>query len=389
MGDKKRYFHNFNGLRFYLASYVLFFHIEELKYALKLPSLYNKFKFLEPLGTSGITLFFTMSGFLISYFLFNEKMRNTEGRINMPKFYKSRILRIWPLYFLCLIIYWFLAPHSFLANEMNKIYFVPVYPAVLTYTHSKITFLFPYLILLPQLSVALSIGLYGFSAYAGHFWSIGTEEMFYFYWPIVVNGIKRFKNIFIVGFGIAYVFHVILFILLTTNRFFFHSKMLSYISLSLIAFIYLTRLYCIIIGCLFSYFYIVNHRYLQFFRKKGVVVFAVISLIIMIGMGLDFPFFIHEIYALQWSVILVFLTKSDLNFKILDNKLVSYLGKITYGFYMYHIIIIILVIYIAQQLTITSTVYFNIFTYIISYFLTILVSHISYKYFESYFLKLK
>ena len=86
----KKYFHNFNGLRFYFASYIAIIHIEEIKAALGLPALYPKYKFLEVIGISAITLFFVMSGFLISYFLLNEKIKNPDSTIDIKKFYKSR-----------------------------------------------------------------------------------------------------------------------------------------------------------------------------------------------------------------------------------------------------------------------------------------------------------
>ena len=74
----KKYFHNFNGIRFYLASYIIFFHIEEIKSVLKLPTYFHDYKFLNPFATTAITMFFTLSGFLISYFLFIEKEKHPE-----------------------------------------------------------------------------------------------------------------------------------------------------------------------------------------------------------------------------------------------------------------------------------------------------------------------
>jgi peptidoglycan/LPS O-acetylase OafA/YrhL len=66
---------------------------------LHLPNFFRKYKFVEPLGTSAITMFFTMSGFLISYFLFMEKDKNAESKINLKKFYRSRIYASGPCIF--------------------------------------------------------------------------------------------------------------------------------------------------------------------------------------------------------------------------------------------------------------------------------------------------
>src|SRR5436189_6466393 len=50
----------------------------------------------------GVTMFFTLSGFLITFLLLKEK--ETFSDINIKSFYVRRILRIWPLYYLYLII---------------------------------------------------------------------------------------------------------------------------------------------------------------------------------------------------------------------------------------------------------------------------------------------
>lgn len=53
------------------------------------------------LASHGVTMFFVLSGFLITYLLLLEK---ESHEINIKKFYFRRILRIWPLYYLYLIL---------------------------------------------------------------------------------------------------------------------------------------------------------------------------------------------------------------------------------------------------------------------------------------------
>ena len=50
----------------------------------------------------GVTIFFSLSGFLITYLLLLEK--DGRGDVSVKEFYSRRILRIWPLYFLYLSI---------------------------------------------------------------------------------------------------------------------------------------------------------------------------------------------------------------------------------------------------------------------------------------------
>jgi len=78
--------------------------------------------------------------------------------------------------------------------------------------------------------------------------------------------------------------------------------------------------------------------------------------------------------------------------KFLENKTMNYLGKISYGIYMYHAIMIQFVglLYLKgiSKLNLNGTLDILIITFLVIS-LTILTSHLSYKYYESYFLKLK
>lgn len=385
----KKYFHNFNGVRLYLACYVLMFHIEEIKYVLKYPSLYRQYNFFEPLATSSITMFFTMSGFLISYFLFSEKMKSETSTISLPRFYSSRVTRIWPLYFLCFILYWIIAPNSFLQTTYNEIYFTKFFPTLNEIDISKGVYAGIFLVLLPQLAGALAFTFQGMVVYAGHFWSIGSEELFYLFWPLFVNKFKNYKKMFKYAFFAVYIWYFLLILMVILNKLFFKNSMLNSVLAATLSFLYLTRLYCMLIGCVFAYMYITDHRYLQFFKKNSVVAISLISMIIMLAIGLDFPIVIHEIYSLQWAVLILFLTREDIRHKWLDSKWISYLGSITYGVYLYHVIVIIAVIVLAKYLQISNTLYFNLFVYFFSFVCTFVVAHVSYKYYESKFLQFK
>ncbi len=388
MADKK-YFHNFNGVRLYLACYVLLFHIEEIKYVLHYPSLYRQYKFFEPLATSSITMFFTMSGFLISYFLFSEKMKSAESKISLPRFYSSRVTRIWPLYFLCFIIYWIIAPNSFLHTTYHEIYFTKFFPTLNEVAIPKLAYGGLFVLLLPQLAGAIAYTFQGMVVYAGHFWSIGSEELFYLFWPLFVNKFKSYRKMFKYAFFAVYIWYVLLIVLLIINKLFIKSSFMMSILAGTLSFLYLTRLYCMLIGCAFAYMYITDHRYLHFFKKNSVVAISVITMVIMLAFGIDAPIVVHEIYSLQWAVIILYLTREDIRHKWLDSKWISYFGSITYGVYLYHVIIIILMIVLAQYLQIKSTLYFNLFVYFFSFALTFIVAHFSYTYFESKFLRFK
>lgn len=83
-----------NGLRAIAALSVVIAHsTQEGISDFGLPWLFN-----IPLAGYSVTLFFVISGFLITYLLVNEFDRTDT--VNVGKFYVRRILRIWPIYYL-------------------------------------------------------------------------------------------------------------------------------------------------------------------------------------------------------------------------------------------------------------------------------------------------
>jgi peptidoglycan/LPS O-acetylase OafA/YrhL len=69
----------------------------------------------------------------------------------------------------------------------------------------------------------------------------------------------------------------------------------------------------------------------------------------------------------------------------LENKVLNYLGSISYGIYMYHPIGIILAI----AITISVNCKTNWLLYPLSFILTIMMAGFSFNYFEAFFLKYK
>ena len=70
-----------------------------------------------------VTLFFVLSGYLITFLLLLEKEK--YEKINFRKFYIRRILRIWPVYYLVIVIVFlfFITGTIFLKNSTQLPYF--------------------------------------------------------------------------------------------------------------------------------------------------------------------------------------------------------------------------------------------------------------------------
>ncbi len=107
MKNNQIYFPSLNGVRFFAAFLVIVDHLELFKSYFGFNTLWPE-SFSAHLGSLGVTIFFVLSGYLITFLLLTE---NKISGIKIKNFYFRRILRIWPLYYLIVIISFFIAPH--------------------------------------------------------------------------------------------------------------------------------------------------------------------------------------------------------------------------------------------------------------------------------------
>jgi peptidoglycan/LPS O-acetylase OafA/YrhL len=111
----------------------------------------------------GVTLFFVLSGFLITGILWDSIGRPHWWR----KFFMRRSLRIFPLYYAALV--GFILVVTWMGASTASI--TPVWPYFLYLQN------FPGVVRYGSLSHYLSIG---------HFWSLAVEEQFYVVWPLLL-----------------------------------------------------------------------------------------------------------------------------------------------------------------------------------------------------------
>ena len=108
MSDSRVYFPNLNGVRFLAALVVIIHHVEMGKFWFGQPNIYDKSFVGGVFGQLGIIMFFVLSGFLITYLLLEEHRKT--GTISIKDFYIRRMLRIWPVYYLIVILGFFVFP---------------------------------------------------------------------------------------------------------------------------------------------------------------------------------------------------------------------------------------------------------------------------------------
>ena len=92
-----------------------------------------------------------------------------------------------------------------------------------------------------------------------------------------------------------------------------------------------------------------------------------------------------EFYSVLFGIIIINLAANKKSLMNIENKALHYLGKISYGIYMFHPIAIILVLKNLYKFNV-SNIYVQV---LLSVLVTVIISSISHKYFESYFIKKK
>jgi peptidoglycan/LPS O-acetylase OafA/YrhL len=122
---------------------------------------------------------------------------------------------------------------------------------------------------------------------------------------------------------------------------------------------------------------------LQLFYNKYIYMTSIAAILVLVSLAGKDMYMI--VYAGFFGVIILNMATNKRNLFNLENKVTNYLGKISYGLYMYHPLAIILVINASVRLNI----YGQVLLYSAAILLTVALSHVSFYYFESYFSRLR
>lgn len=359
--NHKLYFPNLNGLRFIAAFFVIINHTEQLKFYYKLNQ-GTISDFAKNIGKLGVMLFFVLSGFLITYLLVSEE--KLTGRIHTKKFYIRRFLRILPLYFLLIAIVFFIIPSIDVFN-------VPRLKNPLETDFTSILLL--HIFLIPNIATAI----YGFIPYIAQAWSIGTEEQSYFLWPILLKKFKEHRFKLMIGIVL---FHFFIRVMLS-NQF---QVQIPYKNI-LFKFWMHFNIDSIAIGSIFALLLFKRHQILKYILHIKFFYFITTLTVVLLIAAVRIPFFHYTFYSILFGIIIINLAENKKLKTILEGKIISYLGKISYGIYMYHFIVLIPVLLLVSQLNIDN----NIIIYSLITAITVGISSLSYHYFETIFLKIK
>jgi peptidoglycan/LPS O-acetylase OafA/YrhL len=324
------------------------------------------------IAVHGLTLFFVLSGFLITYLLLLEK--EETGQIRVRQFYFRRILRIWPAYYLTVGIGQCLIPFTGLLGHPEVDLFIREH----FWGIAKW-----YLLFLPNIPILLGLPLNG---YIAHTWSIGVEEQFYLAWPWVIRQFRKrlpaiLCSFFLLGVlsCLAYVFvfpawrdsRGFLHLLGSINDYLYASN-ISYFSLGAgIAFIRLKRPRIV---------RVLANRGIQW----GTLLVCLLMVVPMSPAG-------ELILGITFSLLILHATLDGSLVSRLRSPLLLYLGKISYSMYLFHLFTLLTVGRIIRMLGDRPwpPLVNPLTEFALGLGLTVLVGGLSYRYVESFFLRWK
>jgi peptidoglycan/LPS O-acetylase OafA/YrhL len=363
---QKRYFPNLNGIRCIAALLVVFHHLEQAKHSFDLPNIYE-FNIIQHAGRLGVGLFFVLSGFLITYLLLEERGR--FGNVDTRKFYLRRVFRIWPIYFLIVGLSFFVFPY------IDLLYFPGTNAKLENHVAERLALM---LLVLPNFAFVL----YDLPYWCAQTWSIGVEEQFYYLWPWLIKYPKRRITITLLFLGITALF-------LFTGLYYLDESA-EITKAAITTFVGQFRIQTMALGGFCAWLvYHDKFKILNVLFRKDVQIITYLILVVLFLSGLHFTGFL-EVYAVFFGIFVLNVSCNPNSLISLENRFMNYTGKISYGLYIYHVFVIVLIINVLRIYfpAITGSTY-QILVYILTLVFSILAASLSYTYIEKPLLAFK
>ena len=374
------YFKNLDGLRFLAAFAVVIGHCQAILHKHSDDIGIRAYSpFADKLGSFGVDFFFVLSGFLISFLLMRE-IEETQT-VNVRHFYARRFLRIWPLYFAVGIT-------SIVCGTVFSQFFGGWlgYPPTVQPQEQLLENLW----YLGTFSVNFqTLWHQGNQFQVGHFWSLAVEEQFYLLWaPVFLLFRKRLLLAILVFVAIGFLLN------LPPSSWFPAYYQFQYNFTA-------NRFLQFGTGALFAWLLYKDFLTPQYFLTKiqsWVLQLAVLVPMMMFLMGNHYYPKPHEDGYAQYANTIISVgiiasaiaRHSVLHFEF---SLLKYLGKISFGIYVYHIIAVRFTAYILITHAYSPLVERNPILHFLfpvwSTLVAIFLSALSYEFLEKPFLKLK
>jgi peptidoglycan/LPS O-acetylase OafA/YrhL len=326
---------------------------------------------LSSYGGEGVTLFFVLSGFLISSILLASKSKPAFFK----NFYMRRVLRIFPLYYGTLIVGLVLLPSAWLPESLAR-------------TREHQVWLWTYG---TNIYVALE-RTWEALPYFSHFWSLAVEEHFYFVWPLLVFYLSE-KALVRVALGVMAVALLLRLGLIAAGV----GEMPGYVLTP-------TRADGLCFGGLLAVMArqpagLVALRRPLFVATVGTAVFAVLGYAVVKAFPAGHFYYVEVrqtgvVLTLGGMLVWALTSKPEApQVRFFDNPLMRWFGKYSYGLYVFHVMVSWHVIHEKYEARLTEALGSHGLAVVVhstaSLLLSMAVAWLSFHLFEKHFLKLK
>ncbi len=259
---------------------------------------------IAPIGERGVDLFFVLSGFLITGILLRSKGRPNYFR----NFVVRRALRIFPLYFLSLVVGLWIIPRVFNIQAFDL-------------PRAEQLYLWTYLT-----NVRMSWSNAWCFGPFDHFWSLAVEEHFYFVWPAVILflSIKRLTAVCVGTIAIVAV----------ARTFAAYNSNLD-VAVDVFTFF---RVDALAMGALLLITLSASRSHARLLRIALLVVVAILPVMIGIALTgkrlLGIPHTLCPLFFMAAMAVLLLSSKRSILARIFENFSLRFLGKYSYGMYV-------------------------------------------------------
>lgn len=310
-------------------------------------------------GRYGVDIFFTISGFLITSILLRQKEKKsaTKKSTLVKNFFARRALRLFPVYYLLLIALLCLSIVTgiWIGNRQDMVYFYTYTPNILFYLKNYQ------------------------STLLNHTWSLGIEEQFYLIWPwLIIFSPRSFIAWIVYGF--------------TAIGFFSRAVLPQLIpGMGDVNFLPIGNFHTLGIGAILAYWVVFEKTSILAFLQKWnylIIPISVLAFAYCYTIAADHIFW-HDLtltVATGSLVYQAYIGYTGVVKTIFDIPFLQYLGKISYGIYLYHKPIPLLLKLPLSKIGVALPSFAG---FGICLVLTILVAHFSWKLIEQPILKLK
>lgn len=367
MIKKGIYFPNLDGWRFVAFLAVFYHHSFYTPFPeISESSTYKLLKSTTSNGELGVDFFFVLSGFLIIYLLIREKQ--ATGKIDAKSFYIRRVLRIFPLYYLCLFFgFWIF----------------PIFKQAFGGTTVETADPLKYSVFLGNLDIVGQRAMPD-SGVLGILWSVSIEEQFYFVIPIIllVTPLRWFPVVFLVVIMASLIlraFHI---------EDYYYIKFHTFASMGNLA-----------VGGLAAFYSATKPRFIKFVENLNPIWILACYLCLIAFLTFRSTIFATpamktaEALCLSAMFAFVILEQNYARhsfFKMANNRIFTWLGKYTYGLYCLHLLAALIVITTVAKLGINTNLWQVVFIQTpLMLIVTIALAYISYELYEKRFLRLK